>query len=114
MLENASQKQVERDPRSHLFAVKKYSKILKGRKALLVSIKYNNNRTAVGNRVVDDSEGSEECTDDEVYSQGTHQEELSLSLKGTFGSDFSIFDTTSRSKTTSRRPRAADIPARED
>lgn len=46
-----------------------------------------------------------------MYSQGAHEEELSLSSEGSGGSDLSIFDTRSKSKRTSRRPRAGDISA---
>lgn len=58
-----------------------------------------------------DSEGSEEYSDEEVYSQGAHEEGLSSSSEGSSGSDVSIFDTKMKSKTTSRRPRADDVPA---
>lgn len=58
-----------------------------------------------------DSEGSEEYSDEEVYSQGVHEEGLSSSSEGSSDSDLSIFDTRMKSKTTSRRPRAGDVPA---
>lgn len=58
-----------------------------------------------------DSEGSGEYSDEEVYSQGVHEEEFSSSSEGSGSdSDLSIFNL-SETKTTSRRPRADDTPA---
>ncbi|CAH2090624.1 unnamed protein product [Euphydryas editha] len=58
-----------------------------------------------------ESEGSEEYSHEGVYSHGSHEEELSSSSEGSSASDLSIFETRSKSKTTSHRPRAGDIPA---
>lgn len=55
--------------------------------------------------------GSEDYSDEEVYSQGAHEEELSSSSEGSGCSDLSIFDSRSKSKTDSSRPRAGDVPA---
>ncbi|CAH4036919.1 unnamed protein product [Pieris brassicae] len=52
----------------------------------------------------------EKYIDKGVYSQGAREKELSSS-EGSGGSDLCIFEPRSKSNTTSRRPRAADIPA---
>ncbi|KAL4710006.1 hypothetical protein ACJJTC_015984 [Scirpophaga incertulas] len=58
------------------------------------------------------SEGSEEYSDEEVSLQGAYEEELSSKSEGSgSGSDLSIFDSRSKLKTISHRPRAGDTPA---
>ncbi|CAF4859861.1 unnamed protein product [Pieris macdunnoughi] len=51
-----------------------------------------------------DSEGSEEYSDEEVYSQGAHEEELSSSSEGTGGSDLRIFNFDRIQDRSRRRP----------
>lgn len=61
-----------------------------------------------------DSEGFGEYSDEEVYSQGVHEEEFSSSSEGSGSdSDLSIFNSRikKKKKKTSRRPRADDTPA---
>ncbi|GBP54751.1 hypothetical protein EVAR_90034_1 [Eumeta japonica] len=58
-----------------------------------------------------DSEGSEEYySDEEVYSQGAHEEEISSRRSGN-DSNVSIFDLRSKLKTIGHRSRARDTPA---